>query len=84
MQYKNGLAIGASSALDMLDRIKAFEEVMDLPDTPDEYQMNVHNERKTCKVCDEHIDSANTSERGLLAELCDHCYNIEEDVFEEI
>ncbi len=29
---------------------------------------------RTCKVCNTSIDSANTSKKGLLAEVCDTCW----------
>ncbi|MGH9909149.1 MAG: hypothetical protein ACRD32_00765 [Nitrososphaerales archaeon] len=34
--------------------------------------------RKTCKICDEAIDAENTSKEGLLAELCDKCWQMQD------
>lgn len=37
----------------------------------------------TCKVCDRIITS-DTSKEGLLAELCDNCFKLQNDVVNEI
>lgn len=84
MQNENGLGVRSSSAPDVLVGKNELEEEMDLPETPSEHQMDMQIARKTCKVCDEHINSDNTSEKGLLAELCNQCYQMEEDILEEL
>lgn len=38
----------------------------------------------TCKACDRIITSSDTSEEGLLAELCDNCFRLQNDVVNEI
>jgi hypothetical protein len=38
----------------------------------------------TCKVCDRIITSSDTSKEGLLAELCDNCFKLQNDVVNEI
>ncbi len=36
------------------------------------------NFRITCKVCETVIDDKNTSNNGLLAELCDKCWDLQD------
>jgi len=37
---------------------------------------------KTCKVCDKAIDSANTAKDRLIADLCNHCWEVQNGVWE--
>ncbi len=41
------------------------------------------NVRKECKVCDEPIDGKNTSMESLLVELCDKCWQTQDEVQSE-
>lgn len=38
----------------------------------------------TCKACDRIITSSDTSKEGLLAELCDNCFKLQNDIVNEI
>ena len=40
---------------------------------------NVH---KTCKVCDKVIDTANTDGDRFIADLCNHCWEVQNSVWE--
>ena len=37
---------------------------------------------KTCKVCDKIIDTANTDGNRLIADLCNHCWEVQNSVWE--
>lgn len=37
------------------------------------------NSIRSCKLCDERIDGENTNRESLLAELCDECYQLQND-----
>ena len=39
--------------------------------------------RTSCKVCGTDIDSKNTSKKGILAELCDKCWELQDHALEE-
>ncbi len=47
--------------------------------TPHAWMEDAGNILKRCKVCDTYIDSTSTSEKGLLAELCDHCWELQNE-----
>lgn len=40
------------------------------------------NTHKTCKVCDRIIDTANTDGDSLIADLCNHCWEVQNSVWE--
>lgn len=40
------------------------------------------NAHKTCKVCDTIIDTANTRGDRLIADLCNHCWEVQNSVWE--
>ena len=40
------------------------------------------NTHKTCKVCDKIIDTANTDGNRLIADLCNHCWEVQNSVWE--
>ncbi|GEM_PF-6481289 len=40
------------------------------------------NSHKTCKVCDKVIDIANTKGERLIADLCNHCWEVQNSVWE--
>jgi hypothetical protein len=42
--------------------------------------VNIEYEPKYCKACDNRLDPRKCTYDGLLAELCDNCYNIQNDV----
>ncbi|MGH9922265.1 MAG: hypothetical protein ACRD38_05895 [Nitrososphaerales archaeon] len=40
------------------------------------------NAHKTCKVCDKIIDTANTDRDRFIADLCNHCWEVQNSVWE--
>jgi hypothetical protein len=40
------------------------------------------NTHKTCKVCDKTIDSANTDSDRIIADLCNHCWEVQNAIWE--